>query len=52
MNGCIFPPAPPFATKTREQATVGVLRATATDVDVSIRLRKEIGGPLTFCAIA
>ena len=31
----------PFARTPKEQATVGALRATATDVDVSIRPRKE-----------
>jgi hypothetical protein len=31
----------PFGRTPKEQATVGALRATATDVDVSIRPRKE-----------
>jgi len=31
----------PFATVAKDQATVGALRARATDVDTSIRSRKE-----------
>lgn len=41
QNACRFFNWDPFAAVPREQATVGALRATATDVDTSIRSRKE-----------
>jgi hypothetical protein len=40
-NACRFFSWDPFARTPREQATVGALRAKATDVDVLIRPRKE-----------
>ena len=40
-NACNFFRWDPFARTPREQANVGALRAKATDVDVSIRPRKE-----------
>ena len=41
QNACRFFDWDPFSALPREAATVGALRATATDVDVSIRSRKE-----------
>ena len=41
QNSCRFFDWDPFANAPREQATVGALRASAADVDVSIRPRKE-----------
>ena len=41
QNACRFFDWDPFAAVPREQATVGALRAQATDVDMSIRSRKE-----------
>ncbi|CAO5161757.1 Amidohydrolase [Frankia sp. AiPs1] len=40
-NACRFFNWDPFAELPRERATVGALRATATDVDTAIRSRKE-----------
>ena len=40
-NACRFFGWDPFAHRTKELSTVGALRATATDVDVSTRSRKE-----------
>jgi len=40
-NACNFFRWDPFARTPRKQANVGALRAKATDVDVSIRPRKE-----------
>jgi len=40
-NACRFLNWDPFAVLPREQATVGALRAQATDVDLTIRPRKE-----------
>ena len=40
-NSCRFFDWDPFTKRTRKQATVGALRASAADVDVSIRPRKE-----------
>jgi len=40
-NSCRFFGWDPFAHTAREQATVGAPRATAADVDVSIRPRAE-----------
>ena len=40
-NSCRFFGWDPFARTPKEQATVAALRAKATDVDVSIRPRKE-----------
>jgi hypothetical protein len=40
-NSCRFFRWDPFTVKTREQSTVGGLRALATDVDVTIRPRAE-----------
>ena len=41
QNACNFFNWDPFALTPREKASVGALRAKATDVDVSIRPRKE-----------
>ena len=41
QNSCRFFGLDPFARTPKEQATVGALRAKATDVDVTIRPRKE-----------
>jgi hypothetical protein len=41
QNACRFFSCDPFARTPRDEATVGALRAKATDVDVSIRPRKE-----------
>ena len=41
QNSCRFFGWDPFARTPREQANVAALRAKATDVDVSIRPRKE-----------
>ena len=41
QNACRFFSWDPFARITEEEATVGALRTTATDVDVSIRSRTE-----------
>ncbi|WP_137872104.1 amidohydrolase family protein [Rhodococcus sp. Q] len=41
QNACRFLHWDPFAHIPREQATVGALRAKATDVDISTRSRKE-----------
>jgi hypothetical protein len=41
QNACRFFDWDPFATVPKGQATVGALRARATDVDTSIRSRKE-----------
>jgi predicted TIM-barrel fold metal-dependent hydrolase len=41
QNACRFFDWDPFATVPKGQATVGALRAGATDVDTSIRSRKE-----------
>ena len=40
-NSCRFFGWDPFARKAREETTVAALRATATDVDTTIRPRKE-----------
>jgi hypothetical protein len=40
-NSCRFLGWDPFARTPREQACVGALRAKGSDVDVSIRPRKE-----------
>ncbi len=40
-NACRFFGWDPFVTVPRERATVGALRASAADVDTSIRSRKE-----------
>ena len=44
-NSCRFFSWDPFARTPREEATVKALRAKATDVDVSIRPRKEWARP-------
>ena len=44
-NSCRFFRWDPFARTPREEATVKALRAKATDVDVSIRPRKEWARP-------
>ena len=44
-NSCRFFSWDPFARTPREEATVKALRAKATDVDVSIRPRKEWSRP-------
>jgi predicted TIM-barrel fold metal-dependent hydrolase len=41
QNSCRFFDWDPFATVSRDDATVGALRARATDVDTSVRSRKE-----------
>jgi len=41
QNACRFFGWDPFALKSKDEMTVGALRASATDVDVSIRSRKE-----------
>jgi predicted TIM-barrel fold metal-dependent hydrolase len=41
QNACRFFGWDPFAHKSKDELTVGALRASATDVDVSIRSRKE-----------
>jgi predicted TIM-barrel fold metal-dependent hydrolase len=41
QNACRFFDWDPFATVPKDRATVGALRAGATDVDTSIRSRKE-----------
>ena len=46
-NACNFFSWDPFARTPREPANVGALRAKATDVDVSIRPRKEWARPYT-----
>jgi hypothetical protein len=41
QNACRFFDWDPFDVVSRDQMTVGALRAQATDVDITIRTRKE-----------